>query len=152
MDEARTIEASYAKHIDDPEKRRILDQVYGDAPPCFSSMQGSVVDFVVGEDMTVSFPVLDSYLNPAGSMQGGLIGAAFDNVFGPLCWIASGTPGGVMTEMTTAYHRPIFKGDWLTIRAYVKVKGRRKIHMLADAYNNERKLIATAAATYLLLA
>ena len=151
MDEARTVQDSYARHIDDPAKRRILDQVYGDAPPCFSSMQGNVVDFVAGEDMTIAFPVLDTYLNPAGSMQGGMISAAFDNVFGPLCWIASGTPKGVMTEMTTAYHRPIFKGDCLTIRAYVKVKGRRKVHMLADAYDNQQKLIATAVSTYLLL-
>lgn len=152
MQENNASKPGYATMLKDPEKLSILNRVFGEAPPCFSSMQGKVVDFDPGEHFTVSFPVLDSYLNPAGSMQGGFISAAFDNVFGPLCWIASGKPSGVMSEMNAAYHRPIFKGDALAIRACVKVQGRRKVHMLADAFNNENKLIASASATYLLLA
>lgn len=148
MDDARTGQPSYNKLIDDLEKLRILDQMYQESPPCFNSMQGKVLDFEPGQEFTICFPVLDNYLNPAGSMQGGIIGAAFDNVFGPLCWSVSGKPNGVMTEMNTSYHRPIFKDDCLNVKAFIKVQGQRKLHMAGEAFNNSGKLIATAVATY----
>jgi acyl-coenzyme A thioesterase PaaI-like protein len=59
------------------------EEALGTAPNCFRFMQGRVVEYLPQERLTVAFPVLDEYLNPAGSMQGGFITAAFDNVFGP---------------------------------------------------------------------
>ncbi len=141
--------------IDDPEKKRYLEEVYGDATDvaadCYRYMQAVLVDLVPGQELTVVMPVLPEYLNPGKTMQGGFISAAMDNVLGPLCWMVTRTPNSVMTDMSTSYHRPIMAGDNLTVRAAVKSKGRRKIHMTADAYNGENKLVASSVATYFVL-
>lgn len=120
------------------------------APPCFTSMKGRLVSQKDDEELTIAFPVLESQLNPAGSMQGGFICAAFDNVFGPLCYKASKTPASSMVHMNTSYHRPVFPGDELTITARVKTKGRRIVHMEAEAHNRENKLTASAHCDYLI--
>jgi uncharacterized protein (TIGR00369 family) len=123
----------------------------GTPPPCYLNMQTRLIDFTPGTALTVAIPVLESYCNPAGSMQGGFISAAFDNAFGPLCILATGTPRTTALNINTSYHRPIFPGDELIITATVKSKGRTMIHILAEAYNRENKLIATANTQYLIL-
>lgn len=121
----------------------------GPVPYCFKYMQGTVLDFVEGESLTISFPVLRDYLNPSGTMQGGFITAAFDNVFGPLCYLATKTTATTTIDIITSYHRPIFEGDELIITATVKNKGRNKIYMTAEAYNQDKKLVATASSDYI---
>ncbi len=123
----------------------------GIAPNCFNSMQGRMIEFKKDESLTIAFPILENYLNPAGSMQGGFITAAFDNVFGPLCEGITGTQATTTVDLYTNYHRPIFPGDELIITATVMVKGKTKIHMTAEAYNKEHKLIATATTNYVFL-
>ncbi|HOQ09826.1 MAG TPA: PaaI family thioesterase [Syntrophomonadaceae bacterium] len=123
----------------------------GPTPYCFSYMQGRILDFIEGESLTISFPVMKNYLNPNGSMQGGFITAAFDNVFGPLCYTATKTTATTTINIITSYHRPIYEGDELIITATVKNKGRTKIHMTAEAYNQENKLVATASCDYIRL-
>jgi acyl-coenzyme A thioesterase PaaI-like protein len=54
-----------------------------------------------------------------------------------------------MIDMMTSYHRPIFEGDELIVTATVKTKGRTRIHMIAEAYNRENKLVATASCDYI---
>ena len=119
-------------------------------PPCFTSMKARLISHKNDVELTVAFPVLESQLNPAGSMQGGVICAAFDNVFGPLCYRASKTPASAMVHMNTSYHRPVFQGDEITITARAKTKGRRIVHMEAEARNRENKLVASAHCDYLI--
>jgi len=132
------------------DKEEILNIKPGMAPNCFNFMQGQIIEFS-GERLTIAFPVLESYLNPGGSMQGGFITAAFDNVFGPLCQAATRTKATTTVDLYTNYHRPIFAGDELIVTASIIVKGKTKIHMTAEAYNRENKLIATASTNYMYL-
>lgn len=134
------------------EGKRELDQSsidLGPVPYCFNYMQGRILDFNEGKSLTIGFPVLMNYLNPAGSMQGGFITAAFDNVFGPLCYSATKSTATTTIDIITSYHRPIYEGDELIITATVKTKGRTKIHMTAEAYNRDNKLVATASCDYI---
>ena len=119
-------------------------------PPCFINMKARLTEYKTGTSLSVAFPVLETYLNPGGSMQGGIITAAFDNVFGPLCAIASGTPSSAMVDINTSYHRPVFPGDELTVTARVKAKGKRIIHMEGEAYNKDKKLVASASCDYMI--
>lgn len=134
------------KHTDMVDANRID---LGPVPHCFSFMQARVIDYVAGQSLTIGFPVLESYLNPARTMQGGFITAAFDNVFGPLCYSVTGTPKTTTVDINTSYHRPIMEGDELIITATVKAQGKTKIHMLAEAYNQNKQLIATATTNYI---
>jgi uncharacterized protein (TIGR00369 family) len=120
-------------------------------PNCSVFIPSRMTGFVPGESLTMTFPVAENYTNPGGSMQGGIISAAFDNVFGPLCYVTTKTGTTTTMNINTAYHRPIFPGDELTIIASVKSKGRTAIYMVAEAYNRENKLIATANTTYVMI-
>ncbi len=118
-------------------------------PSCYASMQASLLEYDSNQ-VTVAIPVLGSYLNPAGTMQGGFITAAFDNVFGPLSLLATGTPHTATLNIVTTYHRPIFEGDSLVITATVKNLGNTSIYMAAEAYNKEGKHIASASSNYII--
>lgn len=127
-----------------------LDVELGAPPPCYLHMKAILVAYDTDKGLTVAFPVLEAYLNPAGTMQGGFITAAFDNVFGPLCYLASGSRASAMVDINNSFHRPAFAGDELTITARVKTKGRTIIHMEAEAYNQDNKLVASAHCNYML--
>jgi acyl-coenzyme A thioesterase PaaI-like protein len=56
-----------------------------------------------------------------------------------------------MVDIYTVFHRPVFPGDELVITARVKTMGKRTIHMEAEAYNQENKLVASASCNYMRL-
>lgn len=141
----------YLLKVADPMKRQQVKQILGQAPGCYYWMNTSILDFDLGESISISVPVRAEHLNPGLSMQGGIISAAFDNAFGPLCWMASWTSQSAMVDMNSSYHRPIFEGDELRIEARVVAKGKRKVYMQGEAFNRENKLVATSAATYMIL-
>lgn len=118
-------------------------------PPCYTSMQAELLECEANQ-VTVAVPVLESYLNPAGSMQGGFITAAFDNVFGALCLLVTNTSGTAALNIITTFHRPIFKGDSLVITAAVKNAGNTAVYMEAEAYSKEGKHIASASSSYII--
>ncbi|QGU00068.1 hypothetical protein SYNTR_1474 [Candidatus Syntrophocurvum alkaliphilum] len=124
------------------------EKSFGELPNCFQTMNAEFLKYVPDESISVVLPVLEEHLNPGGAMQGGFITAAFDNVFGPLAQLTLQSFGVATIMLSTNYHRPIFSGDNIKITAEVKMKGRTMIHMIAEAYNNEGKLIATANTTY----
>ncbi len=72
-------------------------------PNCALFVRGEFVNYSPGKSLTVAFPVHKEYSNPAGSMQGGIISAAFDNVFGPLCLLESKTPLTTTIDINTSY-------------------------------------------------
>lgn len=124
----------------------------GEMPKCSTFMQSRLLSAIPDEGvMTIAFPVVDTYANPAGTMQAGFYSAAFDNVFGPLCLMATGTPHSVAINLNTEYHRPTLPGDELTITARVIRNGKRKVFMSAEGFNRENKLVATATCNYLRL-
>lgn len=120
------------------------------SPPCFTFMEGAMVGVEGERTLIVKFPVKPEYCNPAGSMQGGFITAAFDNVFGPLSHLVFKTLTTTV-NINTTYHRPVFPGDHLTIKAWAQTKGRTITHMLAEAYNDAGKLVASADCNYVSL-
>lgn len=111
---------------------------------CFEFMKPKIIDCVKDERLILSFPVLEQYLNPAKSMQGGFITAAFDNAFGVLCYCSVECAKIATIDISTSYQRPIFSDDELIVKVYIKLKGKTIVHMTGEAYNKENKLIATA--------
>ncbi len=118
-------------------------------PECAQFMEAKFEEHIAGKSISFSFPVKEEYLNPGKTMQGGFITAAFDNVFGPLSVLEMGTFFAAAVSINTSYHRPVFLGDYITVTAYVKAKGKKKLHMLAEACNREGKIVATATSDYL---
>jgi len=58
---------------------------YNLPPPSFEIMQCEIVKYNKDEKfITIKIPTLESWLNPFGTMQGGIIMGAVDNAVGPL--------------------------------------------------------------------
>lgn len=115
-------------------------------PNCSSFMQGEYVRYESRTLLAAAFPVREEYLNPMKVMQGGFITAAFDNVFGPLSYLAARTPCTTL-ELHTVYIRSIAPGDRLTVTARIVSRGASALHLSAEGVNAKGKLTATATAS-----
>ncbi|MBI2428757.1 MAG: PaaI family thioesterase [Ignavibacteriales bacterium] len=111
-------------------------------PNCSVLMKGKYIDYDSRVMLKILFPVLEEYLNPMKAMQGGFVTAAFDNVFGPLSYLAARTPCTTL-DLHTNYIRSINAGDTLVVTARVVSRGLSAMHLSAEAVNGKRKLIAT---------
>ena len=119
-------------------------------PPCFTTMRGEFLEYESRKSLKVSFPVTFGTLNPQAAMQGGFIAAAFDNVFGPLSYLAA--RGACTTlDIHTQFVRRIDEGDTLIITAEVVARGSSTIYVTAEAVNSAHKLIATSSTNLLIV-
>lgn len=113
-------------------------------PPCVEILQGLPVEVVPGQKVTHVFPVLEQFTNVVGSMQGGFITAAFDNVFGHLGYLIAAGQQIASLDISTTYIRPIFPGDELRITVHLKHRGKTVAYMAGEAVNALGKVIACA--------
>jgi uncharacterized protein (TIGR00369 family) len=115
-------------------------------PNCFLAMKAEFVDYVSRQSLTVSFPVLEESLNPLQTMQGGFLTAAFDNVFGPLSYLAARCPCVTLT-LNTQFIRSVGLGDRLKVCAKVVSRSLQVLHLSGEAFDSKNKLVALASAT-----
>lgn len=120
-----------------------IGDIINKLPNCVGIMEPTFVQYVPEEMIDIKFPILEWYLNPFNAMQGGFISAAFDNAYGLLNAMVT-RKEAVSLDLSTNYHRPIYKDDTLTIKVYMKHKGNTIINMYAEAFNNDNQLIATS--------
>jgi len=119
-------------------------------PNCFVLMKPEYLEYESRLSLKISFPVKQEYLNPMKGMQGGFIAAAFDNVFGPLSYLAARTPCTTL-DLHTNYIRPILEKDSLIVTARVVSRGQSTMHLSAEAVNGKGKLIATATTQMMIM-
>ena len=75
-------------------------------PPSFTVMQGELIEFDdVKKSLTTKMPVLKSWLNPYGTMQGGMVLAAIDNAVEPLSLLVA--PMNMTRSMESKFIKPI---------------------------------------------
>lgn len=84
-------------------------------------------------------------------MQGGFISAAFDNAFGALAILATGKFEVSSLDLNVNYHRPILADDTLTVKVYLKSKGKSIISLWGESFDSCDRLIATATSKIILL-
>jgi len=75
-------------------------------PPSFTVMKGEIIAYDKEKKTLLSkMPVLRDWLNPYGTMQGGMINAAIDNAVGPLSLLVA--PLNMTRTMETKYIKAI---------------------------------------------
>lgn len=119
-------------------------------PPCFDEMQGSFLRYSSRKALLVTFPVLEKYLNPMQVMQGGFIAAAFDNVFGPLSFLAAQRATTTL-DMSQTYLRAARVGELIFCEAEVIARSPRILFMQASLFNAKKKLVASSQTQVLVL-
>jgi uncharacterized protein (TIGR00369 family) len=117
-------------------------------PPCFLAMKAEFTAYESRTSLSVTVPVGPETLNPAGTMQGGFIVAALDNVLGPLSYLALRSVAATL-DIHTQFIRAPLPGDALRVTARVVSRGMHSVAMAAEARNGRGKLVALASANAL---
>ncbi len=123
-----------------------IDQIV--LPPSFLLMKGEFTSFDVAEQsLQIRFPVLESYLNPYQTMQGGMIAAAIDNVIGPLSMAVA--EANMTRNLEVKYHRPITMQDnYIYVRANYLGCEKKFLVFEAVAENEQGLKLASAKAKH----
>jgi len=124
---------------------------YAFPPPIFTAMEGEFTAFDLEEgSLTARFPVLESYLNPYRTMQGGMIASAVDNALGPLSVLIA--PANVTRRLEMTYSRPITVDmGYISVTARLLERKDRWLFFRADVHSPEGLRLARAKATHWIL-
>jgi acyl-coenzyme A thioesterase PaaI-like protein len=144
-------------HTDDVSSRimDVLRQKLGDRhdafvlpPPVFVAMQGEFLDLDLEDGVLVArFPVLDTYLNPYGTMQGGVIAAAVDNTLGPLSMLVA--PPNVTRRLRMTYSQPVTVDlGFVIVRARLVDRRDRWLFFRADVRSQKGAGLARSKARH----
>jgi acyl-coenzyme A thioesterase PaaI-like protein len=117
-------------------------------PPVFALMKGEFVELDLDAGtLSAQFPVLGSYLNPYGSMQGGMIAAAVDNTLGPLSVLVA--PPNVTRQLEVKYSRPVtLEMGYIVVDAELLERRDRWLYFRATVRSQEGVRLARAKATH----
>jgi acyl-coenzyme A thioesterase PaaI-like protein len=146
------MESPHAAHTEvwDALRARLGDRIaeYPVPPPVFVAMQAEFVAYDPdGPTLTTRLPILDSYLNPYGTMQGGMIAAAVDNTLGPLSMLVA--PPNVTRRLELTYGRPItLDTGYILVTARLLERDGRRLLFRADVCDSDDRRMARARAVH----
>ena len=120
-------------------------------PPVFTAMEGEFLELDLDASvLTARFPVRESYLNPYGTMQGGMIAAAVDNTLGPLSMLVA--PPNVTRRLEMTYSRPVtLDMDVILVEARLIDRQDRWLFFRADVRSREGLRLVRCKATHWIL-
>lgn len=121
---------------------------YALPPPVFAAMGGEFLEVDLdARSLTAQFPVRESYLNPYGTMQGGMVAAAFDNTLGPLSMLVA--PPNVTRRLEVTYSRPVtLDVGCVVVKARLVERKERRVFFRADLSGREGPRLARAKALH----
>jgi uncharacterized protein (TIGR00369 family) len=123
-----------------------------DLPPASNvTLHTRYTDIDPGKMLTAEIPFDARFANPIHVFQGGFLCAAFDEVFGPLSYMAAQRPV-VAIEISTSFIRPFApKDEYISIRAQIVSQTKSLMIMKAEAKSKTGKLIAISSNHALIL-
>ena len=117
-------------------------------PKVFETFLGEIESFDVDKKyLIIKFPVLDKYMNPYNTLQGGVLTAMIDNTIGPLSMMID-LPS-FTRQLNVKYIKPVPKGCY-----YILIKAKfiekRKNFLFFDAIveDNNGNKVATASVSH----
>jgi len=113
-------------------------------PPVFATMHGEFLEYDQGDKvLTNRFPVLKDFLNPYGTMQGGMVAAAVDNTIGPLSMLVA--PPSVTRRIEVKYSNPITTDlGFITVKGMFLERDGQWLRFKAEVRDPGGKLLARA--------
>ncbi|KPK88587.1 MAG: hypothetical protein AMJ88_18770 [Anaerolineae bacterium SM23_ 63] len=120
-------------------------------PPVFTTMEGEFIAFDPKAGVIkTKFPIQNEFLNPFGSMQGGMVAAAVDNTFGPLSMLVA--PPSVTRRIEMKFSRPVTPDlQYITVEAKLVNRDDRMLTFHADVRDLRGTLLAKAKALHWIL-
>lgn len=117
-------------------------------PPVFTLMQGELVSMdLPNGSLSARFPVLASYRNPYGLMQGGMLAAAVDNTLGPLSVLVA--PPNVTRTLEMKYSHPASpEMGFILVQARLVERQGAKLYFEARVSSPDGQKLATCKAMH----
>lgn len=101
--------------------------------------------------MEVGFDGKPEFTNPAGFVQGGILGAMMDDAMGPcLVLHLKGRAFPSSIDLSTHFLRPVRPGP-ITVKARVRQAGRSVAFLEAELFDSRGKLCATCSSSAALI-
>ena len=116
-------------------------------PPSFEIMKSEIIEFDKDEKyIVVKIPTLESWLNPYGSMQGGLIMGAIDNAVGPLSLLIA--PKNITRNIESKLLKPILMDcKYIYVTATLSEHKKRRLIFDVTVKDIDENLYTTAKVT-----
>jgi len=116
-------------------------------PPSFEIMKCKILEFDAEKKyIVVKMPVLDLWLNPYGTMQGGLIIGAIDNAVGPLSLLVA--PKNMTRNIESKLLKPIIKEmGFIYVTATLVEQKKRRLIFDAVVQDSAKNIYAKATLT-----
>jgi acyl-coenzyme A thioesterase PaaI-like protein len=117
-------------------------------PPVFTTMQGELLEIdLEHETLTARFPIQEAFLNPYGTMQGGMIAAAVDNTLGPLSVLVA--PPNVTRSLEMKYSRPaIPEMEYVVVQGKLVERAEPRLVFEARVSSLDGQKLATCRAVH----
>ncbi|MBN2807228.1 MAG: PaaI family thioesterase [Prolixibacteraceae bacterium] len=149
---------NFEKHV---ENVKLLEEAYREVqvpegmnyqlPPNSSkTLRSEFLDYQARKQLLTSFFIDRMFANPQGTVQGGIIGACFDDTFGPL-GVATARGPILSIDLHIQFIRPIPVEQTFYILTRVISVSKTTIYMQADAYNQKGKLLAQSSSNQLIV-
>ena len=136
------------------EVTELLEEILGDKvnqfnlpPPSYEIMKAQIIEFDPDEKfMVVKIPVLETWLNPYGTMQGGLILGAIDNATGPLSIMIA--PKNMTRNIESKLLKPITMDlEYIYVTATLFEEKKRRLIFDAVVTDKDKTIYAKARLT-----
>jgi len=116
-------------------------------PPSYEVMGCEIIAFDASDkSIVVKMPILESWLNPFGTMQGGLIIGAIDNAVGPLSLLVA--PKNVTRDIESKLLKPITMDiRYIYVRAKLLEEKKRRLTFEAVVTDSDGNIYAKAKLT-----
>jgi len=113
-------------------------------PPIFTIMECEIIGYdEVEKSLTVKIPVLKQWLNPYGTMQGGMIDAAIDNAVGPLSMLVA--PPNMTRNIETKLLKAISMNEgYIYVVAHLVEQKKRRLTFEAKVIDTDSVVYATS--------
>ncbi|PLY16845.1 MAG: PaaI family thioesterase [Sedimenticola sp.] len=117
-------------------------------PPVFDTLRGEMVEIDLDKKVLVNrFPVLSEYLNPYGTLQGGIIAAVIDNTIGPLSMLVA--PPSYTRHLELKYTKAISPEiGFVYVKAKFMGSKKRLLYFQASVESQQGDKFATANSTH----
>ena len=119
-------------------------------PPIHHLLGGHNIQWNADQtELEISYIALDSFTNPRGSVEGGMVCAMLDDVMGLFAYLANHQTPATTINLTMDFLRPCQVGTVLTKCRFTK-QGKAILSLESEAWQNQ-KMIARSTANFMVL-
>ncbi len=95
-------------------------------------------------ELTIHYTALESFTNPRGTIEGGMVCAMLDDVMGLFAFLANDSKPATTINLTMDFLRPCAVGEVITKCRFIK-QGKTVLNLESEAWQNN-KMIARSTA------